>query len=115
MFDCAAMVEGMLKQGKVDGLADALDEMEQKLNLLLEQMATAMNGYEHPADTSPVNFAEMATFADELRELAALLADGDSRARKLADGIAFRLGAAGQTIAASQLKEFISRYDLRGQ
>jgi len=110
----AAMVEGMLKQGKADGLADALDEMEREFNPLLERIAAAMNGYKPPADTSPVNFVDMANFAGELREFAALLATGDSGARKLAGGIASRLGAAGQGIAASQIKEFISRYDFKG-
>lgn len=114
MSACAAMVEGMLKQGNADGLADALDEMEQKLKLLLERIAVAMNGYKPPADISPVNFVDMAAFPGELREFAVLLADGDSRVRKLADGIALHLGAAGQGIAASQLKKLISQYDFKG-
>jgi hypothetical protein len=56
----------------------------------------------------------MATLGGELRELAALLAIGDSRARKLADGIAHRLGEIGQDDIASQLKKLISQYDFKG-
>ena len=111
MFERAAMVEGMLKQGKADGLADALDEMEQELNLLLERIAAAMSGYEPPAGAAPKSFVDMATLAGELREFAALLASGDSRARKLVDGIAYRLGEVGQDSVAGQLKKFISQYD----
>ncbi|MDD5300928.1 MAG: response regulator [Gallionella sp.] len=114
MSACAAMVESMLKQGKADGLADALDEMEQELNLLRERIAAAMSGYEPPAGAAPGSFVDMAALAGELREFATLLATGDSRACKLVDGIAYRLGAVGQNIAAGQLKEFISQYDFKG-
>ncbi|MDO8466403.1 MAG: response regulator [Gallionella sp.] len=114
MSVCAAMVEGMLKQGNADGLAEALDEMEQKLKFLLERIAAAMDGYKPPAAVSPGSFTDMATFAGELRECAALLADGDSRARRLADGIACRLGEIGQGDIADQLKKCISRYDFKG-
>ena len=57
---------------------------------------------------------DLASLAGELREFSVLLEAGDSRARKLADGIAYRLGSVGQDIAACQLKEFISRYDFKG-
>lgn len=114
MFERAAMVEGILKQGKADGLAGALDEMERELNLLLKQVAAAMSGYEPSAGDSPGNFVDTAALAGELRELAALLADGDSHARKLVDGIAYRLGAVGQGIAAGQLKNFVCQYDFEG-
>ena len=111
---CAAMVEGMLKQGNAAGLADALGEMEQKLNLLLERIAAAMDDCKPPAAASPGNFTNMEAFAGELREFAALLADGDSRARRLADGIVYRLGEIGQDDIADQLKKCISRYDFKG-
>ncbi|MDD2915117.1 MAG: response regulator [Gallionella sp.] len=114
MFERAATVEGMLKQGGADDLTDVLDAMERELHLLLQQIAVAMQSYEPPVDTLPDGCVDMATFSAELRDFAALLASGDSRARKLAGGIASRLGAAGQDMAASQLKEFISRYDFQG-
>ena len=114
MSVCAAMVEGMLKQGNADGLAEALGEMEQKLKLLLERIAAAMDGYKPPAAVSPGCFVDMETFVGELREFAALLADGDSRACKLAEGVAHRLGEIGQDGIACQLKEYISRYDFKG-
>lgn len=107
----AAMVESMLKRGNAQGTADALGEMEQELNLLLERIAAATSDYEPPTGDSPENFADLATLGGELREFAALLVAGDSRARKLADGIAYRLGAVDQGAAASQLKEFVFRYD----
>ncbi|MFZ2300526.1 MAG: response regulator [Gallionella sp.] len=111
---CAAMVEGMLKRGNAAGLADALGEMEQKLNLLLERIAAAMDGYKPLAAASPESFTDMEAFAGELRELAALLKDGDSRARRLVDGIAYRLGEIGQDDIAGQLKKLIFRYDFKG-
>jgi two-component system sensor histidine kinase/response regulator len=114
MSACAAMVESMLKQGNADGLAEALDEMGQKLKLLLEQITAAMDGYKPLAATSPGGFTDMEAFVGELRGLAALLADGDSRARRLADGIVYRLGEIGQGDIADQLKKCISRYDFKG-
>jgi len=111
---CAAMIEGMLKQGNADGLAKVLGEMEQKLKLLLGRIAAAMDGCKPPAAASPENFTDMEAFAGELREFAALLADGDSRARRLADGIVYRLGEIGQDDIADQLKKCISRYDFKG-
>jgi len=114
MFERAGMIESMLKQGKADDLACALDEMEQGLNLLMVQIAAAMKDYEPPAESLQGNFVDLATLAGELREFAVLLEAGDSRARKLADGIAYRLCAVGQDTAAGQLKEFISQYDFKG-
>jgi len=49
-----------------------------------------------------------------LREFAVLLEAGDSRARKLADGIAYRLCAVGQDTAAGQLKNLFP-YDFKGR
>ncbi len=43
-----------------------------------------------------------------------MLAAGDSRARKLVDGIAYRLGAVGQNIAADRIKNFVCQYDFEG-
>jgi len=114
MLECAALVEGMLKHGKTDGLAFALDEMERELHILLERIAVTMKGREPSAGAPPGNFVDMATLTSELREFAVLLANGDSHARKLVDGIAYQLGVVGQSLAADQLKKFVSQYDFNG-
>ncbi len=65
MSACAAMVEGMLKQGNADGLADVLGGMEQKPNYLLERIAAAMSSYESPPGDLPESFVDMAALAGD--------------------------------------------------
>lgn len=115
MAERAAKVEGMLKRGETEGLREALEAMEQELNSLVARIIGAMG---IPATTAVTQGAgavvDMAALADELRELAALLADDDSRAGKLVDGIADKLASVSQDFAARQLKKSISQYDFEG-
>jgi PAS domain S-box-containing protein len=115
MAERAAKVEGMLKRGETEGLREALEAMEQELNSLVARIIAAMG---IPATTAVTQSAggvvDMAALADELRELAALLADDDSRAGKLVDGIADKLASVSQDFAARQLKKSISQYDFEG-
>ncbi len=115
MAECAGMVEGMLNRGEIDGLAPALDAMEQELGILLERIGAAM-GSRQATEDAPASggFVDMEVLAYELRQLAVLLADDDSKAGKMVDGIADRLGAAGQGIFAKQLKKLIAKYDFEG-
>ena len=115
MAECAGAVEDMLRRGESDGLALVLDAMEQELATLLERIVAVM-GPPQPAENAPpvrvkVN---MAVLAHELRQLAALLADDDSKAGKIVDGIADSLAAAGQDASAKQLKKLIAQYDFEG-
>ncbi|MBI5184371.1 MAG: response regulator [Nitrospinae bacterium] len=52
MAERAAMVEGMLNRGEVDGLAPALDAMEQELAVLLERIVAVM-GSRQVAEDAP--------------------------------------------------------------
>jgi len=115
MAECAGAVEDMLRRGESDGLALVLDAMEQELATLLERIVAVMGPPQTtenaPAASGKVN---MAVLAHELRQLAALLADDDSRAGKIVDGIADSLAAAGQDAPANQLKKLIAKYDFEG-
>ena len=48
---------------------------------------------------------------NELQKLAALLADDDSRAGKLADSVAEKLRGVGQGAVSGQLKKLIGKYE----
>ena len=115
MAECAGIVESLLKRGEADDLTPTLAAMEQELVNLLEQIDTAMGRRtekeDAPAAAGPV---DMAVLADELRQLAALLEDDDSKAVKLVDGITGKLGAVGQDLGAQQLKKLIGDYDFEG-
>ena len=54
---------------------------------------------------------DRAVLASDLQELAALLADDDSRAAKVADSIAEKLRAVGQGVASMQLQKRIAKYE----
>ena len=73
--------------------------------------STILPALESSSASGKVN---MAVLAHELRQLAALLADDDSRAGKIVDGIADSLAAAGQDAPANQLKKLIAKYDFEG-
>ena len=115
MAECAGMVEDMLRRGESDGLAPALNAMEQELAILLERIVAVMDPPQTTED-APVagGSVNMTVLAHELRQLAALLADDDSRAGKIVDGIADKLAVAGQDISAKQLKKLIAKYDFEG-
>ncbi|MDP4027796.1 MAG: response regulator [Gallionella sp.] len=115
MAECAGVVEDMLRRGESDGLALVLDAMEQELATLLERIVAVM-GSPQAAEEAPATGKNVnrVVLAHELRQLAALLADDDSKAGKIVDGIADNLGAAGQDAAAKQLKKLITKYDFEG-
>ncbi|MBI5186222.1 MAG: response regulator [Nitrospinae bacterium] len=115
MAERAAMVECMLNRGEVDGLTPALDAMERELATLMERI-NAATGSRHDTEdvTASGGSVDMEVLAGDLRQLAALLADDDSKAGKMVDGIADRLGAAGQGLFAKQLKKLIAKYDFEG-
>ena len=108
----AGAVESALRHGPADDLPDALLAMGQALTLVLEQIAAAMGT---PGDAPPspvVNLVvDREALAADLQNLAALLADDDSRAAKVADSITEQLRSVGQGAAAMQLQKRISRYE----
>jgi two-component system sensor histidine kinase/response regulator len=115
MVERAGMVEGLLKRGENDGLAPALDAMEQELVTLLERIGAVM-GSRQATEDAPVAgvYVDMVVLIYELRQLAALLADDDSKAGKRVDDIADMLEAVGQGHFAKQLKKLIAKYDFEG-
>ena len=108
----AGSVEGLLRHGTLDALPAALLAMAQELDLILSQMASAMGPSTTAADTAATPLmVDRAVLASDLQELAALLADDDSRAAKVADSIAEKLRAVGQGVASMQLQKRIAKYE----
>ncbi len=111
MAERAAQVEGMLKRRETEGLREALEAMAQELNGLVGRINAAMGNAASASAAPAALTVDMAALGEELRELATLLADDDSRAGKLVDGIAEKLASIGQDLAARQLKKLIAQYD----
>jgi two-component system sensor histidine kinase/response regulator len=108
----AGRVEGVLRHGPVDDLSGALQAMGQELALLLDQIARAMVPIPATPGVPATDLVvDRERLASEMQELAALLADDDSRAAKLADNIAVKLRALGQAQASLQLQKNIGRYE----
>ena len=108
----AGVVEGLLRHGSVEALPAALMSMEQELNQLIGQIASAMGPPTSAANTTATPLVvDPKVLAADLQELAALLADDDSRAAKVADSIAERLRALGQGPISTQLQKRIAKYE----
>jgi two-component system sensor histidine kinase/response regulator len=108
----AGIVEGLLRHGSADDLPGALQRMEQELTSLLAQIASATGSDEESSLPSPADtVVDRALLRRDVQELAALLADDDSRAAKLADSMAEKLRAVGQGPASLQLQKRIARYE----
>jgi two-component system sensor histidine kinase/response regulator len=108
----AGSVEGLLRHGTLDALPAALLAMAQELDLILSQIASAMGPSTAAADTTAAPIVvDRAVLANDLQELAALLADDDSRAAKVADSIAEKLRAVGQGVVSLQLQKRIAKYE----
>jgi two-component system sensor histidine kinase/response regulator len=108
----AGVVEGLLRHGPADALPPALEGMAHALQLLLAQIAAATGSTSAASDAAaaPVP-VDLGVLARDLQELAALLADDDSRAAKVADSIAEKLRATGQGQASLQLQKRIAKYE----
>jgi two-component system sensor histidine kinase/response regulator len=129
LADCASRVELLLRKtadGSKNATSDqatttlhdnALAEMEQALCDLVRQISVAM----HPSEASPKSHQTSQTaltpspapeaVAQQLRELAALLADDDSQAVKQLAALEPALQGVGQSDNARQLKRLINQYD----
>jgi signal transduction histidine kinase/CheY-like chemotaxis protein/HAMP domain-containing protein len=112
MADCAAAVESILMRGETGAVGKALDAMQRELHSLLARIAAA--GCEAEAPASAVAEVDRAVLAGELRELAVLLADDDSRAGGMVDAVTGKLDALGRHAVAKQLKKMIAQYDFEG-
>jgi len=114
MAERAALVEGMLKRGETEGLAEALHAMEAELESQLTKIMAAMGEPEEvqaaPAGLTPVTVDKDALGA-ELRQLAALLADLDSSSGTMVERLAVQLNALGQGAAARDLMKLVAEFE----
>ena len=108
----AGAAEGVLRHGPADAVPDALRSMEQDLNSLLSEIASAAGPDVESASAPLVDVVvDREVLRLEVQKLAALLADDDSRAAKLADSMTEKLRAVGQGPASLQLQKRIARYE----
>ncbi len=114
MAECASTVESILKHAETVMLDEALTAMGGELQSLLVRIAGQMGSVETPVTASAFVEVNMVLLADELRELATLLADDDSRAGNLVDAVTDKLNILGQHSVAKQLKKMIAQYDFEG-
>ncbi len=114
MAERAALVEGMLKRGETDNLAEALHAMEAELASQLTKISAAMGEPEEvqtvAATMSPANVDKNA-LGEELRQLAALLADLDSSSGATVERLAVQLNALGQGTAARELLKLVAEFE----
>ena len=114
MAERAALVEGMLKRGETDHLAEALHAMEAELASQLTKISATMGEPEEvqsiPTNASPINVDKNA-LGEELRQLAALLADLDSSSGATAERLAVQLSALGQGNAARELVKLVAEFE----
>ena len=114
MAERAALVEGMLKRGETEGLAEALHAMEAELANQLAHILAAMGEPEEesaaPANILPVNVDKDA-LGVELRQLAALLADLDSSSGAMVENLSPQLNALGQEAATRSLLKLVGEFE----
>ncbi len=112
LFELAALLETAFKQNNQSAIAPTLDSMEQELKLLVGQIIEAVGESDviahAPAKLSAV---DRPVLAQQLQELAAMLAHDDSRSAKMLANMADSLRNAGQALAYQQLSEMISQYN----
>ncbi|MES2258833.1 MAG: response regulator [Pseudomonadota bacterium] len=117
MADSAARLELMLAQGVTEGRDQAIGAMALELEELVGVIALALDGQRvgtaGMASAPPAQVDREAMQAS-LHELAHLLAQDDSAALKLIDGVCPMLTAAGQGEHARQLRRQIGQYDFEG-
>ncbi|MBF0130534.1 MAG: response regulator, partial [Alphaproteobacteria bacterium] len=114
MAECAARVESLLKNGEADGLDPSIREMEQELSDLRERIAAGLGlgavemEMGVPAEAAAV---DRAALEKELRRLDALLAESDSDAGAVAEGLAGPLRALGCGKAAEGVLKAVEECD----
>ncbi|MBF0568243.1 MAG: response regulator [Nitrospirae bacterium] len=109
MFDLAATLEGILNRGGTDNVSEAIEEAETELNDLLGRISAGMP---HEAEAvRPPAALDMDTLSGDLRRLAAFLADDDSQAADVIDGVVDMLKSAGHAGAAKRMQASIANFD----
>ncbi len=109
----SATVESTLQNNKMDALPDALTAMQHELDIVISQINRALQeapSNESPGPVTPVCI-DREVLGQQLRQLATLLANNDTRAAKLAEHIANTLHGIGQSHACQQISEQIANYE----
>lgn len=109
MFDLAATVEGILNRGGTGGLSLAIEEAETELNGLLGRISAGMP--REAEAVRPPAALDMDTLSSDLRRLATFLADDDSQAADVIDGVVDMLKSAGHSGAAKRVQTSITNFD----
>jgi CheY-like chemotaxis protein len=113
VFKAAATVEGLLKNAEINGLPEPLAALELTLTDLLVKISVAIPApLDKPhAPTAATPDVDIAALTEEIRKFAALLAEDDSSAADMSDGIADKFSALGHGAAARQIKNLISQFE----
>jgi len=112
----AARLEHMLAQGMVEGRDEALAgltlELQEVVGVILLALDARRPGM--AAASTPAASADPDALLAAMREMAALLAQDDAQAARLAEGLEAQLLAAGQGEHGRQLRRQIAQYDFEG-
>jgi two-component system sensor histidine kinase/response regulator len=109
----AALVEGLLKRGETESLADSLNAMEAELGSLLGRISAALGAPETtPAPTGATSVAvDKESLRTQMRKLVSLLKDLDSAANDVMEEIVEPLNSLGQAQAARALSKLIYEFE----
>ncbi|KJU81989.1 multi-sensor hybrid histidine kinase [Candidatus Magnetobacterium bavaricum] len=112
VYEVSGMVEDILKEPEMPGLKQAMQTMQQTLANLMTRLSEALPESEDAAEgVTPASAVDVKALAGQMRELATLLSDDDSRAANMVDDIAARLAAVGHTDNARAIKNSISNFE----
>jgi signal transduction histidine kinase/DNA-binding response OmpR family regulator/HPt (histidine-containing phosphotransfer) domain-containing protein len=112
LFELAAALEAAFKHNNLEAIAPTLAGLEQELKLVVGQIIAAL-GVPEVVESALVKPASVdrQVLAQQLRELAAMLAHDDSRSARLLGNMAESLRSLGQAYAHHQMGEMISQYN----
>jgi HPt (histidine-containing phosphotransfer) domain-containing protein len=112
LYKLSGIVEGLLKNGQTDGLAQAMENMDNELKELLKRISEGMYSEGVTAKTSDIIILlDMESLSLELKELAKLLADDDSEAVGVMDNLIEKLNSAGFGEDVKKAQTNISKFD----
>jgi two-component system, sensor histidine kinase and response regulator len=116
--DSAARLEQMLAHGTMEGRDEAMAglalELQEVVGVILLALDARRPGAATAAPVAPQASADPEALLAAMREMAALLAQDDAQAARLADGLEAQLQAAGQGEHGRQLRRQIAQYDFEG-
>ncbi|MRV70738.1 response regulator [Duganella sp. FT92W] len=114
--DSAGRLEHMLAHGTVEGRDDAMAGLTLELQEVVGVILLALDTRRPAAmpTAAPEAGADPEALLAAMREMAALLAQDDAQAARLAEGLEAQLQAAGQGEHGRQLRRQIAQYDFEG-